>query len=145
MRIRSEHDPWEWNLDTIQESTTRSEDSVGTVRHDARYDMTRYKPRIIQYSTYSKPRTIWYDTTRYEPRTIGQKYNTYMYCKPRTVHTIHGSYGTIWYEPQECRLQIEIFYFTNREIIFYAPRFFTIRSAVRTAFPRGVIGSYFKF
>jgi hypothetical protein len=46
---------------------------------------------LIRYdSTHS---TIRYGTTRYEPRTIGLQYNTFfMYGKPRTVHTIRGSY-----------------------------------------------------
>jgi hypothetical protein len=48
--------------------------NIDTVRPDAQDDTTRY------------------DMTRYEPRAIGLQYNTYMYGKSRTVHTIRGSY-----------------------------------------------------
>jgi hypothetical protein len=68
--------------------------NIDTVRSDAQYDMTRHDAN----------------------RERGQQYNTYMYGKPRTVHTICSSYcissgrRTVRYEPQECRLQTERFY-----------------------------------
>jgi hypothetical protein len=196
MRIRSEYEPREWNLDTIQESTTRSEDSVSTVWPDTQYDTTRYEPKAIQHNThtYSKHRTVRYNTIRYELRAIVLQYNTYNH-----VHTIrifprgvqHGMiwydtirttskpctvrYDTIWYDCMNHKWSAYIrqalhstcgsycissgitdtiwtarmpianreILFTIREIFFYAPRFFTIRSTVRTLFPRGVIRSYF--
>jgi hypothetical protein len=74
MRIRSEHELREWNLDTIHESRTWSEDSVSTVRPDAQYITTWYELQTIQYNrpTYGNP--AQYNTTRYEPRAIGLQY-----------------------------------------------------------------------
>jgi hypothetical protein len=151
--IRSEHEPRELNTDTVLP--------------DAQYN-----------------------TTRYEPREIGLQYNTYMYGKPCTVHTIRGSYcvssvsmvlydtiqhdtnrerynpaqyDTTWYdttqyELQEIGLQLQCIHVRQtlhstwsmvRTVFLrgvqYAPRYFTIRSAVRTVFSWGIIWSYFKF
>jgi hypothetical protein len=124
------------------------------------FSTERYDMNCERYNTIYMANPAQYDTTRYEPRVIGLQYNTYMYGKPRTVHMIRGSYcicsgSTVRYESMRtARMPVanwEILYtireilFTIREIFFYAPRFFTIRSAVRTVFPRCVIRSYFIF
>jgi hypothetical protein len=53
-----------------------------------RYNTILTTSDTIQYI----PRTVRHDTTQYEPRVIGLQCNANMYGKPRTVHTICGSY-----------------------------------------------------
>jgi hypothetical protein len=95
LRIRSEYESQEWNLDTIQESTMRSEDSVSTVRPDEQYYTLWYDTNRERYNTYGKPHAVMHMTV-YD----AIRYNTY-----------HENAVATW----------EIS-FTIREIFFYAPR-----------------------
>jgi hypothetical protein len=113
---------------TVRYDTTRYEprviqyntctyDKPRTVRPDAQYDTIRHDTNRGRYNTngLQTANPAQYDTTRSEPRAIGLQYNTYMYGKTRTVHTICGSYcissgSMIRYELRECRLQTERLY-----------------------------------
>jgi hypothetical protein len=166
MRIWSENEPREWNIYTIRESTTRSEDSVRTVRADAQYDTTRYEPLAIQYNrpTYSKPRTVWYDMIQ---TASDRPTMQYIHVRP-TLHSTDdlrfvlyfiGEYSTVRYEPRAMQFNT---YGKPRTVRYDMIRYDTartasdgptiqyiytcmanpaqyIRSAVRTVFLRGVL------
>jgi hypothetical protein len=95
MRIRFEHEPREWNLDMIRESTTRSEDSVSMVRPDAQYDTTRYEPRAIQYN---RPRTVRSASNRPTMQWINVRQTLHITYDPRFILYFLGEYSTLRYD-----------------------------------------------
>jgi hypothetical protein len=164
MRIRFEHEPREWNFVTIREITTRSEDSVSTVRPDAQYDTTRYEPWAIDLllppplrclskspksahaHTYKRQSPhAQYDTTRYEPWAM--QCNRPTYGKPCTVRydtmrtvsdrpTIH--YIHVLYTPHSTYDPRFVLYFLGEySMIRYKSRECRLQTEIFSSTPRG--------
>jgi hypothetical protein len=112
-----------------------------------RYDTTRYEPRAIQYNTNGKPRTVRYDTIRYDMVRTASDRPTIHTCTANPAQYIRSAVRTVF--PRGVQYGTKgtatmpvanrKILFTIREILFYAPKFFTIWSAVCTVFPRIVL------
>jgi hypothetical protein len=116
--------------------------TVHTIRREystVRYNSIRYEPRVIQYIWQTPHSTIWHDTIQHN---MNRDMPTTQYIHVR--QTPHSTYDPrfVLYFPRGVMIRTAIMPVANRaiiltirEIFFYAPRFFTIRSRSNPIIP----------